>query len=333
MKNMQLLAEPASELSQEILHANPGALREDFNRRSFLFSHSLAEHPLFELPRLADLATRILGEPRKTKGVHWHGQGVGISTKWSEVQVAREMQLVCDAIANIEASGSWVLLYSVQSSPEFKVLLDRALRDIEVAVGEPLLDRITWSDAYIFLASPHAVTPFHIDHESTFLFQIHGRRTANIWDQSDRSIITDQELENYYLGDLSAANYHPDKQPRAMVYDLQAGKGVHHPSCAPHAFTNGDTYSVAMGVHFCLRDLDRRARVYQANGVLRKFGVCPTPPGQSSLQDGLKSRLVGLFSDRKPETKSELLRSGINRILRRANAIRGLVRKPKRGSA
>ncbi len=29
---------------------------------------------------------------------------------------------------------------------------------------------VTWEDAYIFLASPNAVTPYHIDHEATFLF-------------------------------------------------------------------------------------------------------------------------------------------------------------------
>jgi hypothetical protein len=201
MKNSALATQPASGMSLKILDANPAEFRADFNRRSFMFSHSLAEHPLFEIPRLAALATKILGEQRKAKGVHWHGQGVGISTKWNEVPPAKEIQQVCDAIANIEESGSWVLLYSVQSSPDYQALLDDALRDIEAAVGEPIREQITWKDAYIFLASPHAVTPFHIDHESTFLFQIHGRRTANIWDQSDRSIITDKELESYYLGD------------------------------------------------------------------------------------------------------------------------------------
>ena len=306
-------------------------LQRHFERTS-IAAHScsptaLAEHPLFELPRLAALARQILGEQRKTKSIHWHGSGVGISTKWDDVPAAREEREVSDAIENIEKSGSWVLLYSVQTSPDFKVLLDEALREIEIAVAQPLRNQMTWSDAYIFMASPHFVTPFHIDHESTFLFQIHGRAKAKIWDPSDRSSVTHQELENYYLGDLSAANYHEEKQTRANIYSLEAGTGVHHPSCAPHAFTNGDSYSVALGVHFCLRHLDALARVYQMNGVLRKLGIRVSPPGTSTFRDGMKSRVVDLFSSRNPETKSELLRSGVKRMLAPANAVRGLISK------
>ena len=283
----------ASTTSRRVFTSDKADFQKNFNRAPFQFSHNLSGHPLFELTRLQTLANRILAEHRESKGVLWQNHNAP-----------------GEAIANLDKSGSWVLLYSVQSDPEYSALLNQIIDELEEMAGGFKQD-ISIKDAYIFLASPQSVTPYHIDHETTFLFQVHGNRTANIW---DRSIVPENELENYYMGYLSAAKYKEENLAKAHTYALNAGTGVHHPSCAPHAFKNGEAYSIALGIHFCLNHLDITSRVYQINGILRRVGLKPTPPGRSSWRDRAKIRSLGLFSKRNPTTKMEILRSGLHRL-------------------
>lgn len=286
------------------------AFQQNYMRNPFQYAHNLAGHPLFELPRLQMLANRILDEHRTTKGVLWQNHNVPMDAKWSDIPKKLQMEKVGEAIANLDKSGSWVLLYSVQSDPEYNALLNQIIEELEEMVG-PFQQDMSIKDAYIFLGSPHSVTPYHIDHETTCLLQVHGNRTANIW---DRSVMPENELENYYLGFLSAAKYKEENIAKAHTYALNAGTGVHHPCCAPHAFKNGDTYSIALQINFFLRPLDVTSRIYQINGILRRLGMKPTPPGKSPAKDRAKIRTLGLFSKRNPKTKMDILRSGLHRI-------------------
>lgn len=284
---------------------------EKFNKTSFQFHHNLVGHPLFELPALADLANYLL-EKRGASSMLWNSSNVPVGKKWSECSFHEQREGVADAIQRINESGSWVLLYSVQNHPAYAQLLDQAFGEIAAFTGERQ-EEITWKDAYIFIASPGSVTPYHIDHEATFLFQVHGRRVANIWERDDYTVLTEAEREQYYVGNLSAANYRAEHQERAKVYDLNMGTGVHHPMLAPHWFKNGSDYSIALGVHFCIKRFDREARVFQVNHFLRKAGLTPTRPGVSAWRDELKMRALGAISTKRPKNKFELLRSGIMR--------------------
>lgn len=288
--------------------------RAKFNRTSFQFSHHLAGDELFELPRLATLANKLLAEGGPSS-VRWQIGDIPVDTKWADVPLSGQQDKVAEAISQLSESGSWVLLYSVQNDPAYAALLDCILEEIGRITELNLAEEMTWKDAYIFIASPGSVTPYHIDHEATFLFQVHGQRVANIWEPDDRSVLTDQEIEEYYIGDLGAANYRETNQERAKVYDLAAGTGVHHPMLSPHCFKNGSEYSVALGVHFCLRDADCRARIYQVNHYLRRLGLKPSAPGTSAWKDNAKIFAVGLFSKKNPKNKFDLLRSGIRRML------------------
>lgn len=307
---MQTLSEGRS----RVFAGAPTEFREKFNKRSFQFSHYLAGNELFELPRLALLANKLLAEQGHSS-IRWQVGDVPVDSKWADVPLRGQQSKVAEAISQLSESGSWVLLYSVQNDPVYAELLDRILQEVGEMTGANLRDEMTWKDAYIFMASPGSVTPYHIDHEATFLFQICGRRTANIWDGNDRAVLTNQEIEEYYIGDLGAANYRTANQERANVYELASGTGVHHPMLAPHCFKNGAEYSIALGVHFCLRAADERARIYQVNHYLRRVGLEPSPPGKSFWKDRLKIFTVGAFSKRNPKNKFELLRSGIRRMV------------------
>jgi hypothetical protein len=316
---------PQSNLPKHIINFDGEDFRQKYNRFPFMFSHNLEGHPLFKLPRLVELANTLSNKDGHRKPI-CHASKMRIDHKLcGDAQGHKDP--ITEAIADIEKSNSWVLLYSVQGDPEYAALLEQIITELEEYVGKPLRKEITWLDAYIFLASPNAATPYHIDHESTFLFQIQGDREANVFSPSDRKILSEEEIENYFQGNLDAANYKAENQSNANVYPLTPGKGVHHPVLAPHCYKNGSYPSIALGVHFCLRSYDLQSRVYQVNYFLRRLGLNPTPPGQSAFRDYPKIFLIELFSRRYPADKFELMGSGLNRIRHYLSPIKNIVNR------
>jgi hypothetical protein len=306
------LESPAS-AKTHVIEPEGTKFRGDFNHNSFLFTHNLVGNPLFELPRLTKLAEFLI-EKEGSGCVRWKNANSPVDAKWEQLPPSQQVANVSEAIQNLDKSGSWVVLYRVQNDPEYSAILEQALDDIEEMIGRPLRPEITWKDSYIFMASPHAITPYHFDHETAFLMQVHGNRLAHLWDQKDRSVLTEEELENYYMGDLGAGTYREENQKKACVYNMDAGKGVHHPVLAPHYYKNGDDYSVAIGVHLCLRDVDQRGRAYQFNSILRKLGMKPTPVGVDPARDERKIRAMNLLDKKNPKTKYDLIRSGAARL-------------------
>ena len=319
--NSKSTTQPIVRSPNEIIHCEDAAsFRENYNRASFMFSHNLAGHPLFEIPRLITLAN-TLAETGVKYRVTSLDSNVPTHVKWSDMKLNEQ---VAEAIEHISEAGSLVIIKSVNLDPEYNTLMQQILTEIEQLTGIPLRQEITWAEAYIFISSPHSVTPYHIDHEANFLFQIHGEKEMHLFDPFDREILPEQEIEKYFGGDLQAANYKQEYQSRANVYQLTSGKAVHHPSLAPHWVKNGDDYSVSLSINFCVRPVDLKARIYQVNHFLRKLGLKPTPAGQSSIKDRAKMSLMGMFTKHQPSTKDDVVFSGINRIKFPIQALRRL---------
>jgi hypothetical protein len=318
---LPLTVEEKAEPRARAFENNVPLFSEQFNRSSFGFSHNLAAHPLFELPRLVELA-KALGE----KQIAFYSSELPIDQGWKR-KLPRQLLPVEEAIARISESGSWVLLKSVQNDPQYGALLGDCVEELERLTAVPLSREITWIDAYIFLASPGSLTPYHIDHEANFLLQIHGQKDVSVFDPNDRSVLTEQEIERYYVGYMNGAKYREENQCKAKVYRLTPGTGVHHPMRAPHWVQNGDSYSVSLSINFCLRQYDRQAKIYQANHYLRKLGIRPTPPGASPLRDAAKVFALSPPRVRKPRNKYELLRYGIAPAIALRRAVKQLKRR------
>ncbi len=176
-----------------------------------------------------------------------------------------------------------------EHDPAYDVLPWDILREIERLSGSPVLREITWATLTIFLASPLIVTPYHIDHESNLLFQIAGFKYINLFDQTDRSVLSEQEIETFYSRDFEAAR-RPERAPRAQRYLLEPGTAVQNPPLAPHMVENGNDVSVGLSIGFCMRSLDRRARVYQINHLVRRAGLKTKAPGISRLRGAAELR-------------------------------------------
>lgn len=299
-----------SQAGATIFNHTAGEFAERFDRLPFPLSHNLACSPLFELPRLIELAKTLWG--LGSGKVLFNEGDSSFENRWDEIP-GKAMSFI-EGIRNIQNSSSWVLLKSVQEDPEYKDCVARCIRELSELTSVELGKEITWMEGYIFIASPAAITPHHIDHETNFLLQIHGEKNLNVCDPADRSVLFEEEIESYYVGDLSAARLKPISQDKAYVLPLAPGGGAHIPSKAPHWVRNGDEYSVSLSLNFCMSKTDLRSRVYQCNHYLRKFDLKPTPPGRSALKDWLKVAALAPLGRSTGSTKYELLRQNTKRL-------------------
>jgi hypothetical protein len=282
------------------------------NRAPFVFAHSLARHPLFDISRLAGVAADVIrrGDPNKY-GVRFENAA---SSDLDLGELSAQDQLVL-AMQRIEHGGAWLKMSALHElDPAYDDIRKAFIAEVEELTRLPLREEVSWSGLSVFIASPNMVTPYHFDHDVNFLFQIRGEKDVHLFDQSDRSVLTEPEIEQFYLGHALAGIFRESMRHRATCYRIVPGTAVHQPPLAPHLIVNADNVSVSVSIWFALRSLDDRARVYQANYCLRRLGLRPRAPEISSARDYLKSTVLRMMSKPKPKTQRELLYSGVDRI-------------------
>ncbi len=131
-----------------------------------------------------------------------------------------------------------------------------------------------------------------MDGEHNFLLQIRGSKEVSIFDQNNRAVITEEELERYYQGKSHRnLKFNDSKQAYAQVFTLTPGVGLHFPVTAPHWVKNGNEVSISFSITFRSLESEKRSMLYFVNGRLRQLGMNPTSPGVSSWRDQVK--LVG----------------------------------------
>jgi hypothetical protein len=259
---------------------------EQFNRSCFMFDHSLHQSDLFELENLAELSKRLPDSFYSTTDD-------SISDGWRSSST--QPRSLHETIATIGESNSLVLLKGLAGDPEFGPLFRDILAELEDTVGETLRADIAEARATLVLSSPRRVTPYHIDAEVNFLLQLRGEKIVNIFDATDRTLLTDLELEAFFTGDINAAKYKKERQRDARVFDFVPGTGLHLPILAPHWTLNGESVSVAISINCSLHSNARTAKIYKLNGKLRSRGLAPLSPGISTWQDRVKLAVVDGF--------------------------------------
>jgi hypothetical protein len=276
---------PATIAGDRLIDGDPAVFRERFNRAEFAFTHRLANHPLFELPRLIELAKSM-----PAGDIYYDAGEVRVDQRWDQTPPC--LMPVDELLRRIESDGAWILIKRARRDPEYAELLDRGLAEFQELTGGELPTSMMKRDALVFITSPHRITPYHIDRECNFLLQIRGEKVIHIFDRYDREILPEKELERFWTVDNNSAVYKPEYQDRAHVYDLKPGSAVHIPVNAPHWVRNGEGISVSLSVNFQYQDATL-ANIYRTNYLLRKVGMKPRPPGRSKLGDVVKGRALG----------------------------------------
>jgi hypothetical protein len=316
----------------KILQACSQEFKSNFNLHPFKFNHTLHQSDLFEIPRIVELAKRMIEKNDNYCALNFRDGSVGTKfgdayedTKLSAMPLSERLD---ETVSHLGENGTWIKLVRVQGyDSEYAQVLEIITSELESLSDFPLRKDMTWVTMTLILSSPNIATPFHIDHETNFLFQVRGSKDVCLFPATDRELVPDQAIENYYSGDFDAAFYRREMQDRGTVFRLTPGEVVHHPPLAPHWVKNGDNISVSISINYCMKSLEKRARVYQANYFLRKMGLEPSPPGLSPLRDSLKWTVISTLEHRNPKTFSDVVHTPVNRLKLPLNAVRRLVKR------
>ena len=265
----------------------PDAFGESYGQKAFSFRHRLADHPLFRLERLVELA-RILD--KVPNGIVYNSSSVSVGQRWDQTPKP-ELNAV-ETLRNIESTNGWVVLKQADHDPEYRALLDACLDEMEAACGKTLRDLVKRRNAIVFVSSPNRITNYHIDREWNSLLQISGTKRVSIFDRADREVLPEEEIERFWTVDNNAAIWKPHLEDRARVFDLGVGDAVHIPVNSPHWVKNGPQVSVSLSVNFHLRDT-LLGDVYRVNYWLRRAGLNPKPPGRARWLDAAKRTSYG----------------------------------------
>jgi hypothetical protein len=255
-------------------------LRALYPHNSGKLSHRLADHPLLTLESLVELGGRL---PREDVEYNRGDLPYGVEPD----EVSGNGLSVQETIRGIEQCGSWMVLKHVDKDPAYNALLEEALGEL-AGVVEPVSGEMVTKVGFIFVSSPHAVTPFHLDPEHNVLLQIRGSKTMMIV-PGDESVVPAEKHEAYHVGGHRNVPWQDEYVGRGQTYDLEPGDAVHVPLMWPHWVKNGPEPSISFSITWKSHWIYQEAEVRGMNHLLRRAGLNPASPAQFPARNPVKS--------------------------------------------
>jgi hypothetical protein len=257
----------------------------------FLFKHNLSGHELFSRSAIKKLIEQIGALPPKssktgrpvTRGF-FIKEGAG-SLEWGSPEFQKALN---EAYDHIDLCGARIKLSSIHQIDSYAEVLSTCVTNLSDATGVDFSRHFSRAIATLFITSPGEFTPYHIDQEVNFLLQIEGEKEVQVFDGSDRTVVTPTQLEGFWTG-RHFIEPKPDSKPKTFL--LTPGYGVHHPSFFPHTVQVGKNMSVSLSLGF-QRAHFTEAEVSLLNAYLRKLGLNPRPPGVNRGLDAVKSAIA-----------------------------------------
>ncbi len=243
--------------------------------------HKLTDHELLGLAALADLAERL---PESSAEYNPGDLPIGIDP----AKVPAHGLSIGETIRRIEETQSWAVLKNVEQDPSYRALLMRLLEELR-PVFERSTGKMLTPQAYIFVSSPNAVTPYHFDPEHNILLQVRGQKTMTVFPAGDQRFAPASAHENYHLGGHRNLQWDDSFMVSGTPFDLSPGQAVFVPVMAPHFVQNGPEPSISLSITWRSEWSYAEADAHAFNRLLRRFGMSPTPPGRYPAQNRVKS--------------------------------------------
>lgn len=290
-----------------LLTADAQAFKTLFPLKPFRINHGLVGDPRLTLPAIIDLLKAM---PRDRIEYNSGKADVSQDPKTTPV-VDLDPE---EVIRQIETAGAWMVLKRIEIIPAYKAMLDDALMSVATAQGFSSLKDAGFSDVqgFLFVSSPGATTPFHLDSEDNFFVQVHGDKYFNVYDNTDRSIASEDQIEHCITKHRNL-KFDEKFEARGMHNHLQPGEGVFVPYQWPHWVRTTETYSISVAITWKTEAVKRRNELFQFNSLLRDRGFPQRAPGVSPVADAIKLgvyRSINFFVA--PLRKSE----GVRRVIR-----------------
>ncbi|CAN5341359.1 hypothetical protein BH10PSE10_BH10PSE10_22430 [soil metagenome] len=298
-----------------VITADNESLKRDFPLKPFAIRHKLSGHPLLTLPRIAQLAAEL---PRDL--IEYSSGNADISQDPDKVQ-SLDLDPV-EVVNRIQTAGAWMVLKRVEKSPEYRALLEDALTSVARARGFRTVKDAGFEqiEGFMFVSSPNSTTPFHMDAEDNFFVQIHGEKTFAIYDNTDGSIASDEQVE-YSTVKHRNVPYNDGFKPRGVEFHLFDGDGCYVPYQWPHWVKTAGTYSISLAITWKTKEVRRLNDLHRFNSMLRGLGLPQAAPGKNPGLDNLKLAVYRTAAAIvEPLRGSETMRRVIRRIALGKNA-------------
>jgi len=267
---------------------------KSLDREPFKFKHKLLEHPALALQRLAEVIPALPAQQVKySSGLLKNGDHFE-----EAYRTHRNGLSLQETIESIRTSDSYVMVREPEVHDNFKELHRDLTADVQTLMkqagisGEPINPRL-----YMFIASPGAFTPFHIDRNSTLLMQFRGSKEISVLPAWDERVVTAGDREDYVGYAPQPLPWNPEVDMLARKFSFAPGEALHIPFVAGHYVRNGtEDVSVSMSIIFNTSRTQAQIRALGFNRRLRapmaRLGMSPTPVGQAFWRDSLKSGIV-----------------------------------------
>ncbi|WP_425410441.1 cupin-like domain-containing protein [Hyphococcus sp.] len=243
-----------------------------------LLRHSLNDHPLFEIERLTKLAAVL-----PPHCVEYNAGDLPVSQ--DPAMTPMNGLSAEETVRRIAENNSWMVLKQIEQDGDYADLLNSCLGDIEPA-ARTATGQMHQREGFIFVSSPGAVTPFHMDPEHNILLQLRGRKAFRIYPNDAEEIVSHEQHEAFYKPGGHRNLSHKDEFERhARLVELGPGDALYVPVKSPHWVKNADEVSVSLSITWRSRASDNEARLRRANGWIRRRGGRPPAPGAAPIRD------------------------------------------------
>lgn len=234
--------------------------------------HHLGDHPLMQLEALAQMAEALPDRsvefnradlPLGLNGDKAPTNGIGIG----------------ETIRNIATTGSWAALKNIEQIPAYNALLTALLEELRSTI-EARTGAMLKPQGFVFVTSPGGVTPYHFDPEHNILLQLMGGKVMTMFPAGNVRYAPDQTHEGYHTGGGRELFWRDELLCGGREWPLLPGEALYVPVMSPHFVNNGPLPSVSLSItwrsEWSFAEADARA----FNGLLRKIGFKPRPPGR-----------------------------------------------------
>jgi hypothetical protein len=236
-----------------------------------VLAHNLAAHRLLTLNALAELAGKL---PEASIEYNRGDLPIGVDGKPGGTG-----RSIVETIRHIATSNSWAVLKNVEHVPEYRALLLALLGELR-----PEIERKTGAllrpQAFVFISSPNAVTPYHYDPEHNILLQLTGSKMMTQFPAGNPRFAPDTAHESYHSGGPRELAWREELAEGGRPFALGPGEAIYVPVMAPHFVRNGPESSISLSItwrsDWSFAEADARCW----NKVLRRAGLDPRPPGR-----------------------------------------------------
>jgi hypothetical protein len=203
-----------------------GAFSNAYAEKAVHLSHNLQDHLLLSTEALTELALSM-----RPVAVEYNKADLPVGID-PEAVPANGLD-IASTIQTIATNGSWMVLKFIEQNAAYKDFLSALLAELKPYVGAVTGDMLKL-EGFIFLSSPNAVTPFHIDPEHNILLQLQGSKTMTIFPADDDEIAPGAAHESFHRGGHRNLGWKDEFASRGTAYGLAPGEAIYVPIKAPH---------------------------------------------------------------------------------------------------